>query len=368
MAVYRFSPVGSVSANDYFPAWKYNTQVRNNLNYLLQKPRVEVYRTNNTGIWPEDVWQSIPFGQESYDSSNGVDGDLHEPGEEGERLILNRVGVWLVEGLVTWDDADAALHQVRIVKNGVDVQAQADASGISGVENPLVVLAIVRATSVTDFVELRARTRFDGKRIQGGVEDTAFRATWLGADPGGVTTWTAPTTAATGTFTSARFNTQVKANLEHLYGRPSVCAFENADQTISTGTGWTTLGFNSEDWDTESLHSTVSNDSRITLARVGVWLVIGTVVFDSGAAGGDFGARIMENGTTLHGTVIRDLEPQAYAAGNAWPPTAHVAAVVYTSTTTDYVTLDVFQTSGSNLDVLCGSPELTSFRAVWLGG
>jgi len=368
MAVYRFSPVGSVSANDYYPAWKYNTQVRNNLNYVLQKPRVELYRTNPTGVWPQSQWQSIPLGQESYDSANGVDGQLHEPGADGERIRLNRVGVWLVEGLVTWDDAGAALHQVRIVKNGVDVQAQADASGISGVENPVVVLAVVRATSVQDFVELRARTRFDGKRIKGGVEDTAFRAVWLGEDPGSVTTWTAPTTASTGTFTSSRFNTQVKANLEHLHGRPSCCVYENADQTIATGSGWTTLSMNAEDWDSETLHDTSTNDERITLKRVGLWLLTGTVVFDTGAAGGDFGARIYANGSTLHGTVIRDLEPQLYAAGNAWPPTAHVQAMVYTSTTTDYCTLDVFQTSGGNLDVLCGTPELTSFRAVWLGG
>jgi len=364
---YRFSPVASVSANDYYPAWKFNTQVRNNLNYLLERPRVAVYRSSSTALWPADTWQAITFGQESYDTTNGAAASFHTTTENSSRIVLGRVGLWLVEGYVTFSDGDDARNKARIVKNGAEVEAVADMMGISGLENPLSLLTVVRADAVTDFVELQAWTRFETFRILGGEDDVAFRATWLGDDPESVTTWTAPTTASTGTYTSSKFNTQVKANLETLHGRPSAAVYHSSDQTLSTGSTYASLAFDSELWDGEALHDTSTNNERITLKRVGVWFLSATVTFGKGATSGDFSARIRLNGTTEVANSIRDLAPTTFTSGNDSNPVAHVTGVVYTSTTTDYCTVDAFQESGSNLDVLSGSDE-TNFRAVWLGG
>ena len=61
-------------------------------------------------------------------------------------------------------------------------------------------------------------------------------------------------------------------NLSFLYNAPTVGLRNSTGQVISSGVN-TILTFNTEDWDTDNMHSTVSNTGRITCNTAGIYIV-----------------------------------------------------------------------------------------------
>ena len=122
------------------------------------------------------------------------------------------------------------------------------------------------------------------------------------------------------------------------------------DAAISVpNTTWTTLNFNSERWDTDNLHSTVSATDRITVTTSGVYVVMANVSFDS-HANGDRWITVILDGTTEIAVVAQP--------GNT---TTMVASTIYSLTAGQYLQLRVYQSSGGALNVTAianYSPEL----------
>lgn len=85
--------------------------------------------------------------------------------------------------------------------------------------------------------------------------------------------WTTPATVVADTteLTADLWNEQVRDNTSFLYTPPSCNVYNDANISVNNDTA-TTLTWNSENWDTDSMHSTSSNTSRITCNTAGVYL------------------------------------------------------------------------------------------------
>lgn len=114
------------------------------------------------------------------------------------------------------------------------------------------------------------------------------------------------------------------------------------------------IDLNAETWDTNSLHDNTTNSSRLLLDTVGWWDVRGQVAWFATDVDGRRQARILLNGT------LQCYVQQVPDAAKTSAPSIQVSATVRATAVTDYVQLEGFQDSGSNLDI--GSGE----NATWL--
>jgi hypothetical protein len=135
---------------------------------------------------------------------------------------------------------------------------------------------------------------------------------------------------------------------------PACRVSHNVDQSITNNTA-TVLAFNLERYDTDTMHSTVTDNSRITINTAGVYVVTANILFEGNATG----ARHVElrlNGTTIIGYVVAT-------------PTGTVGQRVEVTTqwkfaATDYVEVRVTQTSGGALNVQTAAEYSPEFMAV----
>lgn len=131
------------------------------------------------------------------------------------------------------------------------------------------------------------------------------------------------------------------------------CRVYNSANISVPNAAFTALTFDTERYDTNGLHSTASNTSRLTAARTGVYLITGNIFWAGNAAGALREVGISVNGSTTV-FIARALQaPTANAIGLT-------VATLWTLSATNYVELLAYQDTGGNLNVtalLNESPE-----------
>ena len=133
------------------------------------------------------------------------------------------------------------------------------------------------------------------------------------------------------------------------------CALYNsAAISISSGTTTTVL-WDSEDFDTDSFHSTSTNTGRITIpsGKGGKYLFSVTTLFDVNGTGFR-GVRFNKNGSVQN---YLELPPSSTGNGGT------TLNAIYNLVATDYLEAAVEQTSGGALNV----KTLSRFQCVYLG-
>ena len=161
-------------------------------------------------------------------------------------------------------------------------------------------------------------------------------------------------TALTGALTVQSNEIAATAN-RFLPKQAMVRVTKSATQSITTSTE-TSLTFDQESFDTDSLHDNATNNSRLTASVTGKWIVNGTVQFAANNTGYRQ-AKILKNGTTV------------YAHERSLTNTAGDDSMVSLTDIVDlaagdYVELTVFQNSGGGLNVQTAA---TSFSMVLVG-
>lgn len=133
---------------------------------------------------------------------------------------------------------------------------------------------------------------------------------------------------------------------------------KSGNQTISNGAN-NPLTWDSEQFDTDSFHSTVTNTERITIpsGKGGYYLFTAAVRFNANSTGRRYIELYKNGGGTPE--AVMETEPGQY--------NHNVLAVVVSAVATDYFTLDAYQSSGGNLDVLGGTGNRTLFGCTYLG-
>lgn len=118
--------------------------------------------------------------------------------------------------------------------------------------------------------------------------------------------------------------------------------YKSLSQIISNST-WTAITFDSELFDTDTIHSVSSNTSRLTCKTKGVYTISGHIEFaEDDPAVGYRAVAIKLNGTTYIAKVDKEL-------CNINP--CFSITTLYELAVNDYVELFVYQTSGAALDV-----------------
>ena len=165
-------------------------------------------------------------------------------------------------------------------------------------------------------------------------------------------TFTTPTTWADGNVpTAAHLNAQLRDNVLHLATPVGCQAVRNANQSIATAT-WVPVTFtSSENWDTDSIHSTVTNPSRFTVpaGQGGHYLLICSVVFANNTGGTIRLLKVTKNGAVLvpdPGGYIASDGPRGGAQ-----PTTIVGSREVELAAGDYVEFEVYQDTGGALNV-----------------
>lgn len=129
--------------------------------------------------------------------------------------------------------------------------------------------------------------------------------------------------------------------------------------TSLTNNAWTTVLLQTEDYDDDGMHSTVTNTSRFTAQRAGRYEINGGVGHGAGATGRR-GAKYILNGTAVASSSV--LVPPV-AVGSIIP----ARTVVATLGIGDYIELQGFQDSGAALGTLVTSENQSHLFVKYLG-
>lgn len=140
---------------------------------------------------------------------------------------------------------------------------------------------------------------------------------------------------------------------------PPKCRVYKSTAFAHTSSGsWVAVTFDSERMDTDTMHSTVTNTSRITFTTAGTYLVGGELTFETNATGVR-GARIRLGGATV-------LVESPIQAGSAAEEGRCPVSTLYAFTAGQYVELEGYQTSGGSLNVKANTNSSPEFWAVFL--
>ncbi len=130
----------------------------------------------------------------------------------------------------------------------------------------------------------------------------------------------------------------------------------NAAQSIANASN-VVLAMNSEYFDTDQMHDTVTTNSRITIQTAGKYVFFAAVAFDINATG-NRGLHFLLNGATI----IAIHRQAAISGDNTY---MSLASIPYNFAAGNYVELVAYQSSGGALNVLSSasfSPEFGCVR------
>jgi hypothetical protein len=141
---------------------------------------------------------------------------------------------------------------------------------------------------------------------------------------------------------------------------PCARVFNSTDLAIPNTTH-TILAFDSERYDTDTIHSTSSNTSRLTCVTPGVYAISAHVSFAPSAAGTLRAVHIRLNGATF---IAVNYDPPV---GGGFSTNVSVSTQ-YRLAAGDYVEVDVYQDSGGSLNVQAAGNYSPEFGLVKVSG
>jgi hypothetical protein len=167
--------------------------------------------------------------------------------------------------------------------------------------------------------------------------------------------------------TAAKLIAATKTPLDFLMNPPRCAvAYKAGDisgDTIATSTA-TLIPFGSEDWDTDSMHSTTTNTSRLVFNTVGLYQVTAFARFAFNATGyRQLNVRLNAGGNSGAGSTLTTF------AQPAAPTTATSISRTFdlnVTTAGDYIELFLTQSSGGNL-VVDNGQRVTGLQVRWVG-
>lgn len=172
--------------------------------------------------------------------------------------------------------------------------------------------------------------------------------------------YTDPTTQTNGVIIGeTEWNTDIVDNIRFLADPPRVFTYRSSNQSIPNATE-TTVTFNAEKFDTDAMHSTSVNTSRITAVTAGLYQITLRLYFAANSTGYRWG-RIYLNGV---GFTLLDVDTADAPSSTAGTVFCQVEQYLDVG---EYVEASCYQTSGGALN-LSGSTtvEATWFSARWI--
>lgn len=152
--------------------------------------------------------------------------------------------------------------------------------------------------------------------------------------------YTSPATVVSGTTIATAWGNSVKAGTDYLANPPACRVYHNTTQSVGSG-GSLALAFNTELYDTDTMHDTVTNNSRITAKTAGIYLLNAAVQV---AAAADY--TIFETYFRVNNaTVVAVNSMGTWADATDGPLLSNTAT--FKLAVNDYVEVVVFQKNGA---------------------
>lgn len=162
--------------------------------------------------------------------------------------------------------------------------------------------------------------------------------------------------------TAAMMNQDVRDNISFLANPPACRVYHNANQNITNGIGNQVVLFNSERYDTDNMHSTVTNTGRITFNTAGIYVISFSGVLFAATDYTYSECYVQMNGTTpiLLGAKIygpTHNSPSLFAGGT------------YKFAVNDYITVQLGQANAAaaSRNLLSAGNYSPEFSATWIG-
>jgi hypothetical protein len=138
---------------------------------------------------------------------------------------------------------------------------------------------------------------------------------------------------------------------------PAVRVYHSANQVITNNT-FAALAFNTERFDTDVIHDTSTNNSRLTCKTAGKYQITGHALFAANATG------YRQIAIRLGGATY--LAAQGIPSIGASDDHNLSVTTLYSLAVNDYVELMAFQTSGAGLNVLASGNFSPEFGMAWV--
>ncbi len=135
---------------------------------------------------------------------------------------------------------------------------------------------------------------------------------------------------------------------------PRVQIYQGVPQTLVSGTGWTTLAFDTENLDVGPMHDTATNNSRINIVEAGCYLFHGQATFDAGAADAAVGVRFLLNGTLALHQIVQGQHPVGGQGVNT-------SGLILLSAG-DWIELQAYQNDEVDLNTRIGETFMFAYR------
>ena len=142
-------------------------------------------------------------------------------------------------------------------------------------------------------------------------------------------------------------------DITFLANPPKCRVYMSAALSVANTTN-TAVTFNSERFDTDTMHSTSANTDRITFTTAGTYLVGANLGWAASTAGSRYVDFLVNGATQIPGEAVEAYDEAGFG-------TMQAPSTLYAFTAGQYVTLRVRQNSGGALNL-----DTCEFWAVWV--
>jgi hypothetical protein len=315
-----------------------------------------VYNSTSISI-TGSVLTTLPFDSERYDTDG-----IHSTASNTSRLTCKTAGKYLIAGGIQYAANATGVRYLVIHLNGTtDLASFTDDAIIGAGVNQNMAISTIYDLAVNDYVELQVyQNSGDALNINAsGNKSPEFMMHKIDGGGNAITVYDDSAFKVTGTAISFDESLEVVAT-----GSVAFVNYEDIGARVYNSTGisipniiGTEVTFDSERWDTDSIHSTVSNTGRLTCQTPGKYLI----TFSGSFAADADGKRIVNfllNGDTFIAIVD-------FTSIGADASTRIFLSTIYDLAVSDYVIVKVSQTSGDALTLEAGanySPEFMMQR------
>lgn len=165
---------------------------------------------------------------------------------------------------------------------------------------------------------------------------------------------TTKTVAVGDKITAADYNTYTRDDMAFVIAPPRCSVYNSAVLTPVTAT-WTVHTWDTEYYDTDTMHSTVSNTSRLVATTAGLYDTKAQIAFAANATGiRALQVRKNSAGNSASGTRIGWAYISANGAGGQQSITFDKDVQM---TASDYLELFIYQSSGAGLATIAGDGD-----------
>jgi hypothetical protein len=164
-------------------------------------------------------------------------------------------------------------------------------------------------------------------------------------------------------ITASLWNDDVRDAVDFLISPPRVKVYKTANQSIGTSS-WACLTWDAEAFDTDTMHSNVTANSRITFTTAGTYQITYNAMWGNNSTGLR-NHTIEKNGNTTQGNGTPIIEPFAISPVAATHSGASIS-VMASFVAGDWIQAFAWQNSGGALNLSGTSESHASFSARWV--